>query len=65
MKEQIVKVNILVEVKLYNSWGDDCTIGQVKKQAKEDAARRLIKALDGINAKILTANTVSIFSKEE
>jgi len=64
MKEQIVKVTMVVEVSLYNSWGDDCTIGQLKKQAKDDAANKLIKALEHIDAKIITANTVSVFSKE-
>jgi len=38
-----IKVEVLVQVD--QSWGDDCTIGQMKKQAKEYAINLLTKQI--------------------
>jgi len=45
-KKQEVKVNITVTMKCECTWGDDCTIAQVKRQAREEALRSLTKTLE-------------------
>lgn len=43
-----VTVRVVMELKLDNlgTWGDDCTAGQIKKQALEEATKRLSKLLE-------------------
>jgi len=38
-------VQARVEIKIDSNWGDDCTLAQVKKQATEEAIRKLKKLL--------------------
>jgi len=44
--KNLIKVQLIVFVDCSSTWGDDCTIGQVKKQAIEEAlhiAQRSLK----------------------
>lgn len=41
-----VRVRITVEI-LTGSWGDDCSLGQARKQAEQDARGRLRKLFEG------------------
>lgn len=59
-----VTVTVLVEVETFGVWSDACTIGQMKTQAKEEVVQKLAKALERLDAKIITTNTISILSKE-
>ena len=65
MKDPVIKVNLTVEVSLYNVWGDDCTIGQMKKQAKDEANAVIKSALDRVDARVLSSDTLSIFATDK
>ena len=39
-------VKVTLEIKADSTWGDDCTVGQVKKQAIDSARKIIGKALD-------------------
>ena len=39
-------VRLLVEINVPDTWGDDCTIGQVKKQAKHSAIRTVSSIME-------------------
>lgn len=39
-------VTVTLNFKVSSSWGDTCTVAQIKKQAIEAADRMLIKALE-------------------
>ena len=47
MKETTIVIEVRVSVKVQGNWGDDCTIGQMKKQAKEEATSVLKRATHG------------------
>ena len=44
MAKAIVKV--LLEIEVDSVWGDDCTVGQVKKQAMDQATATIAKAFE-------------------
>ena len=60
-----VKVQMTVEVEIYDNWGDECTMGQVKKQATEQCASNLKRVITNINGKIIEYGSVSIVSVSE
>ena len=41
------RVRITLDIPLSASWGDDCTLAQVKKQAKEDIQQLLRQNIGG------------------
>jgi hypothetical protein len=41
-----VLVSLTLEVLVGESWGDDCTIGQIRKQAGDAAEARIRRLLD-------------------
>jgi len=43
--KMIATVNITLSVQCHSTWGDDCTMSQVKKQAKEEAMSLATRAL--------------------
>jgi hypothetical protein len=52
-----VRVHVLVEVTLGASWGDDCSVGQVRAQGTReavDAVRRLVH-VDGSKVRVVEA----------
>lgn len=59
-----MKVKLLIEVEAYSGpWGDDATVGQVRKDATRsghDMAGRVLKVLDaqGIRARVMENTTV-------
>lgn len=42
-------VQVLLEVEVPDRWGDECTIGQVRKQALQAAETRIGQALQAAN----------------
>lgn len=39
------RVTVTLDIDASSTWGDDCTVGQIKKQALDDANMKLTKAL--------------------
>ena len=39
-------VRLTLEVNVTDTWGDDCTVGQVKKQARHSAVRQISSLLN-------------------
>jgi hypothetical protein len=59
--QAIAKVTMTVEVPLDQPWGDDCTIGQVLKQAKDSARQKVAKALQGTKIRMMGDCKVSAY----
>ena len=49
-----------LEVCLVNGWSDDCTIGQMKSQAKEEGLHMVNKALNASSVNVIGEQTVSV-----
>jgi hypothetical protein len=51
------RVQLTVEIPLSGGWGDDCTIGQLNKQAAEEAIGALRRGLviDGMKNALVTS----------
>lgn len=43
----VARVKVVVEVQLTQPWGDDCTLGQLNKQAREDAILQVQRLILG------------------
>jgi len=43
--KNLISVELIILVECTDNWGDDCTIGQVKKQSKEEAIKLATRAL--------------------
>ena len=59
-----ITVELTICVDVGSVWADGCTIGQLKKQAKEDAAQKVNKAMKSIGAEIVKVGAVSVHAKE-
>lgn len=57
-----VTVDLRVRVIVNSTWGKDCTIDQVCRQAKEEAEFIIKKALTN-KVRILEGETINVFSK--
>lgn len=51
---------VMVEVRNLGSWGDECTIEQVKKQAEDAVKSRLVHALQKASADLISTIDVKI-----
>ena len=47
---QTVVVQVTLAVQIKESWGDDCTLGQLRKQAAEAAHMRIERLFQGADA---------------
>lgn len=57
-----VAVNLTVQVRVNSSWGQDTTLAQIHRQAKEEAEFIIKKALTG-KAQILKGGTITVLCK--
>jgi len=55
-----IRVQMTLEVCLVNGWSDDCTIGQMKSQAKEEGLHMVNKALNASSVNVIGEQTVSV-----
>lgn len=53
MNTATAKVQVILEINIPSSWGDDCTVGQVGKQAIDSAKGILRRTLADTDIKIL------------
>lgn len=44
-----VKVRFVVEVDTRGAWGEDCSMGQIRKQGTEEAVNALRRAIEAAN----------------
>ncbi len=56
-----VTVDLSVRVRVNSTWGEDTTIAQVHRQAKEEAELIIKKALTN-KVRILEGETINVFS---
>ena len=59
-----ITVELTIAIDVGSVWADDCTIGQLKKQSREDAAQKINKAIKSAGAEILKVGPVAIYAKE-
>jgi hypothetical protein len=48
-KTATVRVRLVVEVTAHGAWGEDCTMGQIRKQGVEQATNSITTALSDYN----------------
>lgn len=48
-KTATVKVRLVVEVDTRGAWGEDCSMGQIRKQGTEEAVNALRRAIEAAN----------------
>lgn len=44
----VANIRVILEMSVPGKWGEDCTVAQVKKQAKEAGEQRLLNALSAV-----------------
>jgi hypothetical protein len=47
------RVNVTLDIAVDSTWGGDCNISQVQKQAKEDARRILAKTFEKTDVRVV------------
>ena len=57
-----VTVDLQVRIRIDSIWGEDTTIAQIHRQAKEEAERTIKQALKG-KVRILDGTTLNVFSR--
>jgi len=58
-----VRVQLTIEVWLDDVWGDDCTIKQLRSQAKTAALAEIDRVLVNSNGAVIGEQTVSVYAK--
>jgi hypothetical protein len=56
------RVTLIVEVEVRGTWGDDCTVAQVHKQAAEEACGAIRNAADRHDIKIIGEQKVDMIT---
>lgn len=51
---------VLIEMRDLGSWGDGCTVEQIKKQAEDAVKARLSRTLQGPNAQVISTIDIKI-----
>jgi len=61
------KVKLTLEIPIGSSWGKDCTVDQVMKQAKNEAADIVHRVIyrSGLHVKILSTEVKAVFANEQ
>ena len=59
MSGATARVRVTIEVGPFGSWGDDCSVGQVKDQAAEDAGRLVLSLCRDASKKGITYRIMS------
>lgn len=59
-----ITVELTICIDVGSVWADDITIGQLKKQAKEDAATKINNAMKSVGAEIVKVGPVAVYAKE-
>lgn len=61
----IVRIELSLSVLADGVWGDDCTIGQARKQAIESAIAKVQRTLkEGGSTKVLGVRAIEVIMKE-
>ena len=63
--ESTINVQITLSIPINDVWGDNCTIGQMRKQSQEAAFHKVAKLLEGANIKASNAIVNSIVHKNK